>query len=53
MSIPISPKHGVNPSLGLCFYCTKPKEVILFGRMKEDAEAPRQVVSNMDPCDKC
>lgn len=53
MSLRLSPKHCVNPSLGLCFFCHKAKEVILFGLMKDDAEAPRQVVMNQEPCDDC
>jgi hypothetical protein len=49
----LSPKHGVNPSVGLCFFCQKAKEVLLFGRMKGDEQAPREVVANMEPCDEC
>lgn len=49
----LSPKHGVNPSIGLCFFCQKAKEVLLFGRMKEDAQAPHAVVTNMEPCSEC
>lgn len=51
--ITLSPKHGVNPSLGLCFYCQKAKEVMLMGHLPADAEAPRQAVFNMEPCDEC
>lgn len=42
-SIKISPKHGVNPTIPVCFFCGKPKnEIALMGRMggKEDIEAP-------------
>lgn len=72
MSIRVSPEHGVNPSAGLCFYCQKPKEVVLLGAMSPDrrdklfgpghsshsdtpysAEAPREAVYNMEPCDEC
>ncbi len=53
-SIRLSPKHGVNPSMAVCFFCNEPNgEIILPGRLKEDAEAPRYAVWNMDPCDKC
>jgi hypothetical protein len=52
--IPLSPKHGVNPAIPLCFFCNEPKnEIILAGRLKDDAEAPQHVVWNYDPCDKC
>ena len=27
--------------------------VVLFGKLKGDAEAPREVVTGYDPCDKC
>lgn len=46
-SIKISPKHGVNPTIPVCFFCGKPKnEIALMGRMggKEDIEAPRNLV---------
>lgn len=29
----LSRDHGVNPSVGLCFYCQKAKEVVLLGAM--------------------
>jgi hypothetical protein len=72
MSIRVSQEHGVNPSLGLCFYCRKAKEVVLLGAMSPQrreklfgpghesysdtpysAEAPREAVYNMEPCDEC
>jgi hypothetical protein len=31
--IPVSEKHGVNPSLDCCFYCMEPKGVVLLGKM--------------------
>jgi hypothetical protein len=52
--IPLSPKHGVNPAIPLCFFCNESKnEVILAGRLKDDAEAPRAAVWDRNPCDKC
>ena len=33
--IKLSPKHGVNPSMDLCFWCGQPKGLILCGRMHE------------------
>lgn len=54
MSVRLSPKHGVNPAIPMCFYCGEPKdEIILAGRMKDDAQAPHNVVWNCAPCDKC
>ena len=57
--IKLSPKHGVNPSMDLCFWCGQPKGIILCGRMHEkkgdrtDVEAPKGMVMNLEPCDKC
>lgn len=57
--ITISPKYGANPSMDLCFWCGQPKGIILCGRMHEkkgdrtDIEAPKGMVMNLEPCDKC
>ena len=53
-SIQLSPKHGVNPSIPICFWCGKEKnEVALLGRLNNDAPAPRHVLLDYDPCDAC
>lgn len=49
----ISKKHGLNPSMDICFFCGEAKGIALFGKMKGDAEAPRNVLLNYEPCDKC
>lgn len=52
--IKLSPRHGVNPSLGICYYCNKENgEVILPGRLKGDVEAPRAAVWHKQPCEEC
>lgn len=57
--ITISPKYGANPSMDLCFWCGQPKGLILCGRMhkkkgdRTDVEAPKGMVMNLEPCDKC
>lgn len=52
--IRLSEKHGVDPAIPLCYFCHEPKnEVILAGRLRNDREAPRNTVWNMEPCDKC
>lgn len=52
--IRVSEKHGVNPSLGVCFWCGEDTGTIgLMGRIKDDAEAPRHAVFDYDPCDDC
>jgi hypothetical protein len=53
MGLYLSPKHGVNSSIEKCFFCNGDKGVILFGRLRDDAEAPRAVVINYEPCDTC
>lgn len=56
-SIKISPKHGVNPTIPVCFYCGEPKnEIALLGKIGgrgEDLEAPKHLVIDYEPCDKC
>lgn len=51
----ISPKHGANPTIPICFFCGKEKnEVALLGKInKEDDEAPRNMVLDYEPCDDC
>ncbi|HPS31239.1 MAG TPA: hypothetical protein PLZ43_13355 [bacterium] len=54
MCITISEKHGLNPSISICFYCGKEKnELVIPGRLKGDVEAPRKAVWSMEPCDDC
>ena len=51
--IRISPKHGVNPTLLLCFWCrTNSVGIALAGRLPHDAEAPRTALT-YDPCEQC
>lgn len=53
-SIRLSEKHGLNPTLGLCFFCGKETgEIALLGKIKGDAEAPRMAVLNYNPCKAC
>ena len=55
MSVKLSPQHGVNPSVEQCFVCMKDVGVVLFGRLRGDVEAPRQVClgPNSPPCREC
>lgn len=53
-NIKVSQKYGVNPAIPICFFCNEPKnEIILAGRLPGDEEAPKNVVWDMEPCDKC
>jgi hypothetical protein len=54
MSIRVSEKHGVNPCLGVCFYCGEDSgEIGLLGRLPGDKEAPHRAVLSKEPCAKC
>ena len=53
MSIILSEKYGVNPSIEVCFFCGEEKGIALMGKLKGDVEAPRQCVLNYEPCDHC
>lgn len=48
-SITLSPKHGVNPSLLHCICCGKEYGVAMLGKLKGDAEAPRDIHSGLCP----
>lgn len=53
-SIRLSPKHGVNPTIPVCFFCGREKnEIALLGRLPGDAEAPRNAVLDYEPCEDC
>ena len=52
MGIRLSEEHGVNPSVDHCFICGKDYAVVLFGKLKGDAEAPRSVTTG-GVCDEC
>lgn len=51
--IKVSQKHGVNPSMDICFWCGEVRGVALCGKLKGDAEAPKKMVTSLEPCDKC
>jgi hypothetical protein len=55
-SIPLSPKHGVNPMIPTCFFCGQEKNMIAFmGKLPGDAEAPKYgwLYGDYEPCDEC
>ena len=54
-SIRISPKHGLNATIPVCFWCGEAKnEVALLGKIdKADSEAPMHVILDYCPCDSC
>lgn len=54
-NIKLSPNHGLNPTIPVCFFCGKDKnEVALLGKIKKgDPEAPRHCIIDYEPCDEC
>ena len=64
-SIELSPKYGLNPTIKMCFYCGEESgEIAIMGRIREkgangkpvkdsDIEAPRQMLLDYQPCEKC
>lgn len=52
-SIKLSKKYGVNPSILHCFICGKETGIALLGKLKGDAEAPRDISNPNEICDDC
>lgn len=54
-NIKLSPKHGLNPTTPVCFWCGRDKkEVAILGKIdKQDSEAPKRTVVDYEPCDDC
>lgn len=49
-TIKFSPKHGLNPTIPVCFFCGQQKNEIAFmGRLAGDAEAPRNLILDYEP----
>ena len=52
-SLRLSAKHGLNPTLPVCFYCGQETgEVALLGASYH-GEAPKNLILNKVPCGKC
>lgn len=52
-SIPLHPKYGLNPTMGVCFWCDGDTgEIILLGNNFKE-EAPRRITVDYSPCEKC
>ena len=58
-SIKLSPQHGLNPCIPVCFFCGEQKNEIALlghigdGRRGEDFEAPRSAILDYVPCEEC
>ena len=54
MSIRLSEKHGVNPTVGICYWCGQDDGTIaLLGRLPQDREASHKTVLSYEPCTAC
>ena len=51
--IRLSDKHGLNPSIAVCFFCGKDKGLVVLGKMKGDVKAPKRAVFDYAPCEEC
>lgn len=60
--IRVSEKYGLNPTIGICFFCGKETgEIGIMGRVTngkrgracEEIEAPKYSVLSYEPCDDC
>ena len=55
-SIRVSEKHGVNPTIPICFWCGNEKnEIAMLGKLPNDQEAPRSmwIFGDYEPCEEC
>jgi hypothetical protein len=52
-SIRLHPKHGVNPTMGVCAWCGQPDGSVALLGAAYHGEAPRYMVVSDEPCDSC
>lgn len=54
-SIKISPNHGLNPTIPICFWCGEEKnEIAIMGKINEhDDEMPMHACLDYEPCESC
>lgn len=51
--ITLHPKYGVNPTLGVCFWCGGDDGTIGLLGLNKGREAPRRAIISAEPCPKC
>jgi hypothetical protein len=52
-SIRLHPKHGVNPTMPICFWCGGDTGTVALLGASYQGEAPSRMVINAEPCDAC
>lgn len=46
-------EHGLNPTIPVCFWCRKGKNQIALLGSAYKGKAPKNLLMDYDPCDKC
>ena len=53
MSLRLHSKHGLNPTIKTCFFCSEQtNEIVLLGATYKE-RAPATLIMDYKPCDKC
>lgn len=52
-SLRLSKEHGLNPTVGICFWCGEDTGTLALLGASYHGEAPRSMVLDYEPCDKC
>lgn len=52
-SLPLHPKHGLNPTIAKCFFCGNDRGDLLLLGAAYKGEAPKQMCVDHEPCDTC
>lgn len=52
-TIKLSKQHGLNPTMNVCFFCGQNKNLIILGKLKNDAKAPNKILADYQPCKTC
>jgi hypothetical protein len=52
-NISLHPKYGVNPTVGVCFWCGKDDGTVGLLGFNKNKEAKHRTILTMDPCPTC
>ena len=52
-NIPLHKEHGLNPTILACIICGEDKNEIALLGANYKGEAPKSMVADVNPCDKC
>jgi hypothetical protein len=51
--ITLHPEHGVNPTLGICFWCGGEDGTIAMLGLNKGKKAPHKAIVSLEPCPAC